>query len=240
MYNTGAVRAVAENVGQVLEHMGFPAHVHAVEVEGLPWSWVAPDPSWPNYRQAKIGAGVLAGGERLWAGIRWDKGLGLRARGYIAERPMLMANDGDWEWTRLMARLPLLQEAMANTKGPAPLVATLSFGNGVEPGFRPFGSRLKHVVAWNVQAEQLVLAEPVYDIGAAQSVKDAPDLVEAMRRLEEGTDWDWTWVTFSLGWYQPAPDRPSLGARLGRELLVGWLDPLLPFYMELKEVTPSG
>ena len=202
MYNTGAVRAVAENAGQVLEHMGFPAYVHAVEVDGLPWNWVAPDPAWPNYRQAKIGAGILPGGDRLWVGIRWDKGLRLRARGYIAERPMLMADDGDWEWTRLMTRLDQLQEAMVNAKGPAPLVVRLSFGNGVEPGFRPFRSKLKHTVEWNHQGGKLVLTQPVYDIGAAQSVKDSTDLTEAFRRLAAGTDWDWTWATFSLGWYQ--------------------------------------
>jgi hypothetical protein len=240
MYNAGAVRAVVDSVAQDLEQRGLPAFVHSLESNGLPWGWVTPDESWPNFRKAKIGAGVVTDKTRVWTGIRWDKGLKLRARGYIVERPMVMSDEQDWDWVGLMNQLPELELAMAETQGPSPLIVQVSFSNGVVPGFRPFVSAPRHTVEWTFDHDHLVLAAPVYDIGAAQTIKNSQHLSDVFAGLAEHSDWDWTWVTLSLGWYQVAPDRPSAGTRLGRELLPRWIDPLLPFYVDLKAVQPHG
>lgn len=239
MYNHGAAQAVAESAAAALEQLGFPAHIQHVDLDGRPWSWIVPQGGWPDYQHAKIGVGVAEDGKRLWTGIRWDKGLKARARGYIVDRRMLM-DRGDWDWERIGVKLPELQEAMNSVKGPEPLSVQISFGNGLLPGFRPFGTKARHTVEWTWQDQRLVLARPVYDIGASQPLQRAVGIQDALDVLRDQTDWDWTWATLAMGWYQSAPDRPSTGARLGRELLVTWLDPLLPFYVALDEVSAGG
>lgn len=240
MEKAQAVQAVVENAAEALIQKGLPAVVHGAVMSGRPWGWITPDSHWPNYRQAKIGAGITSAG-KLWSGIRWDKGLMPQARGYIAERPMLMTDEGGWAWPELMERIDQLQEALAETKGPSPLVVQLSFGNGVVPGFRPFLTAPKHTIVWRYQDGRLELDEPVYDIGAVQQVKDARDLAEAFDRLAKHTDWGWTWVTLSLGWHNRPVGDASQAAHLGRDVLIGGLEPLLPFYApSLKEVVPNA
>ncbi len=240
MEKAQAVQAVVENAAEALIQKGLPAVVHGAVMSGRPWGWITPDSHWPNYRQAKIGAGITSAG-KLWVGIRWDKGLMPQARGYIAERPMLMTDEGGWAWSELMGRIDQLQEAMAETQGPSPLVVQLSFGNGVVPGFRPFLAMPKHTIVWRHQGGRLELDEPVYDIGAVQQVKEARSLAQAFDLLAKHTDWGWTWVTLSLGWHHRLVADASGAAHLGRDVLIGGLEPLLPFYVpSLKEVVPNA
>ena len=234
MNHVEVVRAVATNAAQVLQAKEFAAHVHNEDMEGEPWCWITSDASWPDYRHAKIGVGVEDPGRRLWLGVRWDKGLTQRARGYIAEPRMLM-NGQPWNWPGLTANAAALEDALATANGPSPTVVQLGFGNGMLPGFRPFSSPWQHMVEWTYQEGGLKLTRPVYDIGATQALVRAEHLGDALKILAAETDWSWTWAALKIGWFIAAPRDVDSGARLGKERLVGWLEPFLSFWE-----TPQG
>ncbi len=222
------VRAVAANTARVLQTKGMSAHVHNETMDGKPWCWVTADAGWPDYRHAKIGVGIHTDGNRLWLGVRWDKGLTVNARGYIAEPRMLM--DGpQWDWSRLTEELAGLEDASAKVNGPSPTLVQLGFGNGLLPGFRPFASHFPHQVEWTIQEGGLKLVHPVYDIGATQALQGVEHLGDALQILVAQTDWAWTWAMLKVGWVTALPRDAAAGASLGEERFIVWLEPVLAF-----------
>lgn len=227
MFSTAAISAIAQQMKIVLDQREIPAYTATSEVGGRPWAFIAPDPVWPDYRDAKIAAGIRADGktEELLVGMRWDKGLAPRARGY-APRRMLM--DSAWAFNQL--EWDALAQTLNTLSGPGPLLVEIAFDNGVRPGFQPFTTELRHRVLYRWTNGQLALERPGYDLGIPEALPAATSLADAMGILSGRSEWYWTWLTLTIGWTMAPPDRPSVGTRLGRDQLYGWLEPLIAGY----------
>lgn len=227
MYSKAAVPAIAQQMKAILDQREIPAFVATGEVDGRPWAWVAPDPVWPDYRHAKIAAGIRADDktEELFVGMRWDKGLAPRARGYVPRR-MLM--ESTWAFAQIDWKG--LEQKLGGLSGSGPLMIEVAFDNGVRPGFQPFASELRHRALYRWADSKLVLERPVYDLGVPEPLTAAPGLAEVMALLADRSEWYWTWLTLTIGWIMAPPDRPSAGTRIGRDQLPGWLDPLITAY----------
>ncbi|MCL6563334.1 MAG: hypothetical protein K6U87_10035 [Firmicutes bacterium] len=223
----GGLKGAAEVLAARLEEAQVQAAV-SEEASGRVVRF-SPDPEWPAYGALQWWLSVDEG-DRLGCGLVVHKGLDPAARLYYAEVPRIMGPG--WAWWRTVGAGPQdpFWPRVAETAQRWPVEVRLSVHNGLVPGFDPWSGPYRHQFVWTCRGEELQPAHPVWDFGPIAAVAEARTLPEAVKRLEESPDWRWLWAMVWIGWWWPAPDRPSAGQHLAESELWPRLRDFIPWF----------